>query len=119
MRARKIAWAYRAALEKAGPPEAVSELDERFLGWGERWIAPPAVYKPDDYVTAVEGGQLLGVSDGTISEQRMRGRIKGVRDGKRYLYKVADLWELSTSLRRRSDSPTVRVPNNGRSVSNG
>jgi hypothetical protein len=119
VRARKVAWAYRAALESAADPGVVQDLDERFLGWGERWITPAQSYKPDDLVTAQEAGGLIGVDGGTVSERRLKGHIVGVRDGRRYLYKVADVYALATRVHRRKTSQAVRVPDNGRSVSNG
>lgn len=119
VRARKCAWAYRAALESAGRQDLVAELDNRFMDWDERWVAPVGRYEPTDWVTAKEAGELLGVSDGTISKNRMNGRIKGRKVNQTYFYLVTDVYALSDSVRRRKTSPPVRVPDNGSSVSNG
>lgn len=134
--ARKAALAYRAlafdlaeALEKAkagvwdgglDPLVAVSEMDKRMRDWGQQWVDPsPTSYEPDDMVTAQEAGALIGLHSGTVSSLRLRGRIPGVWDkqGRRFLYRVSDVYELQGQLRRRKPSPTVRVIANGRGVS--
>lgn len=122
VRARKIAWAYRAVIEEAAADNPalllkLSELDERFRSWDESWIAPKKTFSMDDWVTATEAGSILGVSGGAVSVLRVKGRIKGRRDGKRFLYLVADVWSLSDRPRRRTQPATDRVHANGRSVS--
>jgi len=119
VRARKVAWAYRAALESAGRADLVAELDDRFINWDEVWITPQGRFEPTDWITAKQAGALLGVSDGTISKNRMSGRIKGRKVNQTFFYKVSDVYELSDQVRRRKTSPPVRVPDNGSSVSNG
>ena len=99
-RARKIALAYRAALE-AIDPKTAGELDERFRSWGERWPAPVRSYNDDEWVTADEAGDLIGISGGTISSLRVRGRIDGKFDGKRYLFLVIYVYKLSGDVRGR------------------
>jgi hypothetical protein len=116
VRARKCTWAYRQALLEL-KPEAAAELDDRLARqWGERWIAGHVVCGPDDWVTAAEAGQILGISAGRVSRLRALGRIKGVlEDGKRFKYKVSDLHELAGSVRsKKGGSPdTVNVSGPG------
>lgn len=118
VRARKIAWAYRAALSEAGLLDAMAELDERFCSWGEGWISPNRTFKLDDMVTAAEASTITGLDSGTISSMRVQGRLKGTRDGKRYLYKVSDLHEIANRQMRKRPTWEDRVTANGRSVSN-
>lgn len=103
VRARKCAWAYRAALAEL-KPEIAQELDER-LGrkWGERWITgTPVAYEPDDWVTSKEAGEILGMSPGRVGQLRIQGRIKAVLEGgKRFKYRVSDVYALSETVRRR------------------
>lgn len=117
--ARKVALAYREALAKHDQA-AVDEMDRRFQQWGQGWVNPEhRDYDPDDMITAEEAGALIGVVAGTIGHLRLRNRIKGEFDGKRFLYRVSDVYQLSNSVRRRKDSPTVRVNANGTTVSSG
>jgi len=117
VRARKVAWAYRAALTELGHIEIVAELDARFISWDEEWVCPVRTYDDEDWVTAREAGGIAGVAEGTISIARVRGRIKARRDGRRFLYRVADVRQLSFARRERRANTTVRVNDNGRSVS--
>jgi hypothetical protein len=124
VRARKIAWAYRALAEemlKGHPdadPNAVADLDARFRSWGERWPAPVVSYDPDELVDPDEAADITGLAAGTISALRRRGRIKGhLRGGKQYLYLVRDLHRLSSEVRSRKDRRTVTVSVNGTGAS--
>lgn len=115
--ARKVALAYREALA-ALAPETVEEMDKRFRGWGQQWVNPTLrQYEPDDMIPAVEAANLLGISTGTMSQLRIRQRIKGELDGKRFLYKVSDVYALSAGLRRRRSRSTDTVNANGSSAS--
>lgn len=102
IRARKVAWAYRAALAEL-KPEIADDLDDRLARqWGERWITGTAAYGPDDWVTSGEAGEILGMSPGRVGQLRVEGRIKGVLEGgKRFKYKVSDVYALSENVRRR------------------
>lgn len=129
VRARKVALSYRTqALEyeriiaryqeltkdvdadKLPEPAqiGVADLDSKFIEWGERWHAEIDItYGPEDEVKAKIAGPLIGISGRSIGAMRARGRIKGrwnkpKGDNGHYLYKVADVWELSTKLRGRS-----------------
>ena len=113
--ARKVALAYRAIAEDAmkrladagvdvGDIESVVDLDSRFRQWGQHWVSPhPAQYDPDDLIPAEIAGPLIGLAAGSITTARLRNRIAGVRDGKRFLYRVSDVYALSSDVRRRQD----------------
>ncbi len=117
-RARKVGLAYRTLaqdltkqLHDAGitVETAVADLDERFTDWGEKWHCEQVKsLGPDDLVDRNEAAALIGVAGGTLGRLRIRGRIKGqwVKGvfGKpgHYLYKVSDVYQLSTELRGRS-----------------
>lgn len=110
----------------APPDDDVTGLDERFKDWGENWHAEVAVtYGPDDWVTAVEAGELIHLAKNTINRLRTRGRISGklVKNpgdsgsGKWY-YKVSDVYALSSTMRGRAWRKTEKtdtVPDSGRS----
>lgn len=129
VRARKVALSYRAqALEyeriiaryqeltkdvdadKLPEPAEVdtAHLDRKFTEWGESWHCEVEIqYGPDDEVKAKVGGPLIGIDARSLGAMRARGRIKGrwnkpAGSNGHYLYKVADIWELSTKLRGRS-----------------
>lgn len=118
-RTRKVAWAYRALAEKLSGDDTtlLDELDERIRSWDEGWIAPKKVYHPDDWVPAKEAIDVAGIADASVSKARINGRIQGRRDGKRFMYRVGDLWGLAATMRRRNTTQQSRVPDNGRSVS--
>lgn len=104
VRARKVAWAYRAVVEEIAPARC-KELDEKFTEWGEHWhcsqIAP---YDGNDLLPTIEAASLIGITSGSLSNLRVVGRIKGYkrRDrGRGFAYKVNDLLELSTQIRNR------------------
>jgi hypothetical protein len=117
VRARKCAWAYRAALADL-KPEVAAELDDRLARlWGERWITGTPAYSPDDWVNTGEAAQIVGISTGRINALRRSGRVHGfLEDGKRFKYKVSDLYDLSSTLRYRKDRTPVTVIANGASA---
>ena len=125
-RARKMALAYRAALEEAAP-EWMAKLDEKFLSWGERWHMPtPVTYGDDDWLPTKEAAAILQISPTRLSRLRVIGRIEGKlhKDGsaKGFSYRVGDLHKLSAETRKRGElqppTSTDRVPANGRTVPN-
>lgn len=116
-RSRKIAWAYRAELQEVAP-ERAAELDARFVSWDESWVCPTRSFAPDDLVTANEAGTLIGKSGRYVSAMRVNGWLKGKRDGKRYLFKVSDVFELAERRSFTISIPKDTVTANGRSVSN-
>lgn len=125
VKARKMALAYRAALQEMDPA-LVKEMDQRFADWGQRWHATEHVaYGPEDWVPTDIAASMVDLSTGTLSILRTRGRIKGRlrQKGERgFEYKVKDVLALSTEIRRRNwrnGNSTDKVPANGSSVSNG
>jgi hypothetical protein len=102
IRARKCLWAYRAVVIEL-KPELAADLDDRLARmWGERWITGTVAYSPEDWVTSAEAGEILGMSPAAVGQLRIKGRIKGVlEDGKRFKYKVSDVYALSENRRRR------------------
>lgn len=91
-RARRVAWAYRARLERLAPEEC-AHLDAIFASWGQSWVAPRVVTHDDGAeVTAVDAADLLAVDLPTIRQLRLRGRLAGrIGPDGMYLYKVSDL----------------------------
>lgn len=127
VRARKVAWAYRAVAEKLqarvneldpnNAGDEVADLDTRFRQWGERWPAPVRNYDPDEWISADEAGRIAGVSGGYISSLRVAGRIEGkMVDRKSFRYQVRDVHRLAEVIRRRRESSTDRVGANGKFV---
>jgi hypothetical protein len=126
VRARKVAWAYRAAAEQMqarlaeldpehADKDAVADLDQRFRQWGERWPAPVRHYEMDEWVTAKEAADIAGIAPGTIGSLRVRGRIDArLVDGKTFLYRVRDVHELAGKVRGRRGNATDRVRVRGR-----
>lgn len=109
-----MALAYRALAEGLSPKQ-VSELDERFLTWGEQWHLPqPMVYGEGDWVPVRDAAALVQLEPNTLSALRVRGRIKGRisrkkgRRGFEYLYE--DLMKLSKDRRGRG-RPSVAQSN--------
>lgn len=93
---------------KALDGDGVKDLDDRFTSWGETWHAEqPQTYGPDDFVKGDVAASLIHISKKSISTLRINGRLKGTWDPDMgtaggYWYKVADVYELSTTLRGRN-----------------
>jgi hypothetical protein len=125
-RARKVALAFREALNEV-KPEKVEELDRQFQRWGELWTAPMMVtWGDDDWIPTIEAAKLIHINPGSLNQLRVRGRIKGRRRTDRASttgmeYKVADVLKLSSTLRGRgwrTKAATDTVTDQGRTVSN-
>jgi hypothetical protein len=101
-RARRIANAYRAALEDADPA-ACHRLDTLAKGWGETWVAPAVVtYDLDDWLTPAEAAELAAVSTATLRTWRHRGRLTGRQgDDGTWLYLAHAVLALATETRHR------------------
>lgn len=99
--------AIKQALADIGDTDQVAELDKRFSDWGETFhCEQPGHYELDDYVPAKIAAQLAHVAPKTIHNLRISGRIKGtwtphLSTSGGYLYKVRDIYELSSKLRGR------------------
>jgi hypothetical protein len=117
VRARRVAQAYRAALENANQ-EACDLIDARLMAWGETWVVPRLItWGPDDMITSAEAADVLCTSPGGVSTLRRRGRIDGIRqpDGS-YRYRAADVARLSTGVRRRTRHTTDTLTDDGRTA---
>jgi hypothetical protein len=104
--ARRVAWAYRARLEKADPDDC-HDLD-RILGkLGQQWAtARPAVRRPDAWVSARDAAEIASLSMNQIRGLRLAGRLTGRRLGpRRWEYQVAEINALSANRRKRKDTP--------------
>jgi hypothetical protein len=94
VRARKVAQMYRAALGAAD--EAMREqCDATAVGYGETWAVPRlVVYADDDLLRPADAADFLCVSTSALGMLRSRGRLRGVWDGRMWLYRVAELRQL-------------------------
>ena len=99
VRARRVAWAYRQALVDAGVD--TRDMDATFTRLGEKWVVPGPRPEPGALITADAAGELIGVSGATITKSRQRGRLTGYPDGRRYQYRVSDVYRLAVEIRRR------------------
>ncbi len=106
--------------------EDVADLDQRFWDWGESWHCPSKqTYEPDDMLPAREAAPLIQVAANTLNRMRLRGRIKGHWKGGKgtgvngqYLYRVRDVYQLSSELRGRGWRATDSVPDQEEARSN-
>lgn len=126
-RARKVALAYRhiaqELVDKYGADtegDPVADLDERFHRWGELWIDTDrtVTYAADDWVTSQIAATILAVSQSYMSALRVHGRIKGryIKGKHGYVYRVGDIWTLSSEMRRRPRRSADKVEDDGRSA---
>lgn len=85
----------------------VEVADRKFIEWGEDWHTPlEAEYGDDEWVPTKVAAKLLHVSEGTVTTQRLNGRIKGKwnKDPGRtngWYFLVSDLYRLQSELRGR------------------
>lgn len=99
--------AIKAALKTLDDADPVAALDKRFSDWGETFhVEQPQHYEMDDWVRASEAAKLIHIDKSALNQMRIRGRIKGmwsddVGSCGGYLYKVEDVYKLSTTIRRR------------------
>jgi hypothetical protein len=72
-RARRVAQAYRSALE-AISPETCATIDAQMTHFGQRWIIPQLVtYTDNDLLSADLVADYCGVALKTVYEWRRRG----------------------------------------------
>jgi hypothetical protein len=99
--------AIKTALKALDDGDPVTDLDKRFCDWGETFhVEQVQHYEMDDYVKATEAAKLIHVTGKTLNDLRIKGRIKGqwskdVGNAGGYLYKVEDVYKLSTQMRGR------------------
>lgn len=80
VRARRVAQMYRAALGAANPAMR-DQCDATAVGYGETWAVPRLVtYDDDDLLKPADAADYLCVSTNALSMLRTRGRIRGVWD---------------------------------------
>lgn len=101
-RARRLAGAYRAALQTANPA-ACTDLDNLAQRWGETWLAPtPARHNLDDWLSPADAADLAAVTTNTLRQWRHRGRLTGRQqpDGT-WQYQGREILALLAERRRR------------------
>ncbi len=91
-RARRVALAYRTALETHNP-RACAELDQTMRQLGQHWATPnPCIYDADDHIPAAEAAELAGIGLPALAAARRKGTIPATQTGARtYTYRVADI----------------------------
>lgn len=99
-RARRVAQAYRHALEKAAPEEC-TRLDAQMAAVGQTWVLPAvSTHEPMDLLPAELAAEEMRVARRTIYAWREKGLpVVETPDGPRY--RVADLHEFLAAQRRR------------------
>jgi len=116
VRARRIAVAYRVALNAINPAEC-QRLDAQFTAWGETWCIPRVVtYDPDQWLPPKDAADVACISTDTLRQLRARGRIDGRLVDGHYEYQVRDLWKLSVAPRSREAGVTDTLPTSGTRV---
>ncbi len=97
--------------------DQVADLDKRFADWGERWHTPQVAYEEDDLVTCEEGAKLIQMSAQRLARLRLTGKVDAISVGggegngrQRFLFRVGDLYRLSSEVRTRQARSTVKLP---------
>jgi hypothetical protein len=99
--------AIKAALKALDDSDPVAELDKRFTDWGETFhVEQVQHYELDDWVKCSEAAKLIHCTPKTLNELRIKGRIpaqwsRDIGSAGGYLYLVADVYKLSTTMRGR------------------
>lgn len=90
-RARRVAVAYRTALQIADPGTC-AQLDERMRYFNQGWVLGQLSTRDDnDLVSGREAAELLSVTPGAIRVYRSRGQLFGHRTASGWMYRVGDL----------------------------
>lgn len=102
VRARRVALAYRTALE-AADPDRCAALDDRMRAWNQQWILPrERRYDLDEWVSAADAADIAGIGMSALRNARHRGRIVGRQHGpKDWRYRVGDILKLGANRRTR------------------
>ena len=119
-RARRVALAYRAAVEAHAPEQVLHDLDRIIAReWGEAWAAPRVlIHGPDDALSAAEAGALICISAAAINNLRRAGRLTGHKDpAGHWRYRAREVSRLSSEVRRRSARATDTLSDDTRSPS--
>lgn len=101
-RARRVAQAYRAALDKVDHGTC-AQIDAACIGWGESWVAPRLLtYDLDDMLTPRHAAEVAHVSLSALRDLRRRGRLVGVKDDRGvWRYRARDVLAVISATRRR------------------
>lgn len=101
-RARRVAASYREALYRHFPDDAM-DLDEKFVEWGEIWVAPQmSDVDLEEWVTVDVAAQHVGLTAKAVYAWIYKDAItaKKGRD-RRIRVKLGDVLEVGRDLRRR------------------
>jgi len=101
-RARRIAVAYRALLEKADP-EMCDMWDRQFAKWGQTWMLMKVVtYDVDDWLEPGEAAEVAMTTTANLRRLRASGRLKGKlgTDGK-WRYQAREVLRVMSATRTR------------------
>lgn len=101
-RARRVARSYREALLNHFPDDAM-DLDEKFVAWGEIWVAPQrSEVDLEEWVTVDVAAQHVGLTPKAIYAWVYKDTIEGRKGRDRRLrVKLGDVLEVSRELRRK------------------
>lgn len=100
--ARKVALAYRGALEQVAPSVA-SDLDARMAAMGQTWVRPRVLtFELDALVGRTDAADVASVPPKVIDQWRSRGRLTGRQDRHGvWKYRVSDVLAVSKNVRTR------------------
>lgn len=101
-RARRVAHAYRAALNDADP-QRCTVLDNQIRGYGETWATPtPDLHDLDDWLTPAQAADAAAITTNAIRLWRTRGRLPArQRTDGTWEYQLRDILAVLTATRRR------------------
>jgi len=117
-RARRVAQAYRSALEQAAPALCYT-LDGQMRALGQTWIVPERMmFDPDEWLSPSQAADLACVEIPTIRQMRHRKVIKGRHNGKHWEYQVKEIMAAFARPRGRNRNVTDTLTPNGSSVPN-
>lgn len=112
-RIRRVAHAYRAALERYAP-RACAEIDALMRRLGQQWVVPGVLtHEPEEWVTPAEAADILCCDVDAIRQMRRRGVLKGRQVGKRWQYQVRELEKAYARPRGRNGTVTDTMPGSG------
>lgn len=101
VRARRVALAYRTALE-AADPGMCAQVDDAMAQWGQHWVMPRMVYHDDDeWLAVADAADFAMVETSTLRMWRKRGVLSGRNTNGKWTYRAGDLVDLTSEKRRR------------------
>lgn len=119
-RTRRVAIAYRAALEQTAPLSCAA-LDKLIGGeFGQTWVLPGfAGYEPDEWLSPADAAALACVEVDTIRQMRRRGVIHGRQYQGRWQYRAKEIVDAFAQPRSRNRAVTDTLPTSGSSAPEG